>query len=319
VTEGALAQLQEYKLDQKFNADFLGFQASAAICDGLDIPLLPFKETDALANRYATKFSESLITQDKIAIPNADLEFEVVLIKASKEKVPSRQQGIIYLKRRIIIGVRIFDRGLPADQQKILQVVAGAPEDSDIIRYDQPDDDNPDRDFVFFKGYSTARGLYNTLYDNNGKLIIFDDCDSVLEDKTSKNILKSALDSYEERTISWMAKMNKNDEYPSQFDFTGRIIFISNKSKDSIDGALKSRSLMVDLTMTPEEKIERLTYILPNILPEYDMETKELALNFLDNVKNDVDINIRTFIMVSKMCKSFPDTWRKLASYSVQQ
>ena len=32
-------------------------------------------------------------------------------------------------------------------------------------------------DYVFFKGYSTARGLYNTLYDNNGKLIIFDDCD----------------------------------------------------------------------------------------------------------------------------------------------
>ena len=179
--------------------------------------------------------------------------------------------------------------------------------------------DLTDRDFVFFKGYSTARGLYNTLYDNNGKLIIFDDCDSVLEDKTSKNILKSALDSYEDRTISWMAKMTKADEYPSQFNFTGRIIFISNKSKDSIDGALKSRSLMVDLTMTPEEKIERLTYILPNILPEYDMETKELALNFLDNVKNDVDINIRTFIMVTKMCKSFPDTWRKLASYSVRQ
>jgi hypothetical protein len=175
-----------------------------------------------------------------------------------------------------------------------------------------------DKDFVFFKGYSTARGLYNTLYDNNGKLIIFDDCDSVLEDKVSKNILKSALDSYEERTISW-SKMTKADEYPTQFNFTGRIIFISNKSKDSIDGALKSRSLMVDLTMTPEEKIERLTYILPNILPEYDMETKELALNFLDNVKNDVDINIRTFIMVTKMCKSFPDTWRKLASYSVRQ
>lgn len=176
-----------------------------------------------------------------------------------------------------------------------------------------------DGDFIFFKGYSTARGLYNTLYDNNGKLIIFDDCDSVLEDKVSKNILKSALDSYEDRTISWMSKLSKGDEYPNQFNFTGRIIFISNKSKDSIDGALKSRSLMVDLTMTPEEKIERLTFILPNILPEYDMETKELALNFLDNVKNDVDINIRTFIMVTKMCKAFPDTWRKLASYSVRQ
>ena len=81
--------------------------------------------------------------------------------------------------------------------------------------------------YVVFKGYSTARGLYNTLYDHNGKLIIFDDCDSVLEDKTSLNILKSALDSYDKRTISWMAKLGKSDEYPNQFDFTGRIIFIS--------------------------------------------------------------------------------------------
>ena len=88
--------------------------------------------------------------------------------------------------------------------------------------------------YIFLKGYSTARGLYNTLYDNNGKLIIFDDCDSVLEDKVAINILKSALDSYERRTISWMAKMNKSDEYPQQFDFTGRIIFISNKSKEKL-------------------------------------------------------------------------------------
>ena len=92
-----------------------------------------------------------------------------------------------------------------------------------------------DSEFVFFKGYSTARGLYNTLYDNNGKLIIFDDCDSVLEDKVAINILKSALDSYDKRTISWMARMNKNDAYPQQFDFTGNIIFISNKSLDKMD------------------------------------------------------------------------------------
>jgi hypothetical protein len=71
-------------------------------------------------------------------------------------------------------------------------------------------------DYVFFKGYSTARGLYNTLYDNNGKLIIFDDCDSVLEDKVALNILKSALDSYENRSITWMSNMNKNDDYPQQ-------------------------------------------------------------------------------------------------------
>ena len=172
--------------------------------------------------------------------------------------------------------------------------------------------------YVFFKGYSTARGLYNTLYDNNDKLIIFDDCDSVLDDKVALNILKSALDSYEKRTISWMAKMNKNDEYPQQFEFTGRIIFISNKSISAVNEAIRSRSLTVDLTMTPSDKIERMSAILENILPEYSLELKKEALGFLSEVCNVVSVNMRMLIMVTKMRYNYPDRWKDLASYMVR-
>jgi hypothetical protein len=172
--------------------------------------------------------------------------------------------------------------------------------------------------YVFFKGYSTARGLYNTLYDNNDKLIIFDDCDSVLDDKVALNILKSALDSYEKRTISWMAKMNKNDEYPQQFEFTGRIIFISNKSISAVNEAIRSRSLTVDLTMTPSDKIERMSAILENILPEYSLELKKEALGFLSEVCNEVSVNMRMLIMVTKMRYNYPDRWKDLASYMVR-
>ena len=147
-------------------------------------------------------------------------------------------------------------------------------------------------DFVFIKGYSTARGLYNCLYDNNGRLIVFDDCDSVLEDKVALNLLKSALDTYEKRTINWMAKIARNDEYPDRFDFTGRIIFISNKSKESMNEALLTRSLTVDLSMTPEDKIQRMTSILSSILPEYNMEAKYDALSFLNEVKNEVNVGV---------------------------
>lgn len=172
--------------------------------------------------------------------------------------------------------------------------------------------------YVFFKGYSTARGLYNTLYDNNDKLIIFDDCDSVLDDKVALNILKSALDSYETRTISWMAKMNKNDEYPQQFEFTGRIIFISNKSITDVNEAIRSRSLTVDLTMTPSDKIERMNAIIEDILPEYSLEFKKEALGFLSEVCNEVSVNMRMLIMVTKMRYNYPDRWKDLASYMVR-
>ena len=173
-------------------------------------------------------------------------------------------------------------------------------------------------DYVFFKGYSTARGLYNTLFDNNGKLIVFDDCDSVLEDKVALNILKSALDSYETRTISWMAKMNKNDEYPQQFNFTGRIIFISNKSKEDMNEAILSRSLTVDLTMTPTDKIERMSAILGSILPEYTLDAKVEALDFLKTVKDEVSLNMRMLIMVTKMRATYPNNWRDMAKYMVK-
>jgi len=175
-----------------------------------------------------------------------------------------------------------------------------------------------ENDFVTFKGYSTARGLYNTLYDHNGKLIVFDDCDSVLEDKVALNILKSALDSYETRQITWMAKMNKSDEYPNQFNFTGRVIFISNKDKSKIDSAILSRSLTVDLTMTPSEKIERMRFILSGILPDYSLEAKDDAINFLDEMKDSANLNLRTLIMVSKIRAGFPDTWKNLATYMIQ-
>jgi hypothetical protein len=173
-------------------------------------------------------------------------------------------------------------------------------------------------EWVTFKGYSTPRGLYNTLFDHNGKLILFDDCDSVLEDKVSVNILKSALDSYETRQITWMTRMAKSDEYPNQFNFTGRVIFISNKNKSKIDGAILSRSLTVDLTMTPSEKIERMRFILNDILPEYSIEVKSDSLNFLEQMKESANLNLRTLIMISKIRAQFPDKWQNLATYMIQ-
>ena len=132
------------------------------------------------------------------------------------------------------------------------------------------------------------------------------------------NILKSALDSYETRQITWMARMTKSDEYPNQFNFTGRIIFISNKDKSKIDSAILSRSLTVDLTMTPSEKIERMSFILDKILPQLSMEVKSDALAFLDEMKDSANLNLRTLIMVSKIRGGFPDTWKNLATYMIQ-
>jgi len=180
------------------------------------------------------------------------------------------------------------------------------------------DDDKIQEQVKVIKGYSTPRGLYNTLYDNNGKLIIFDDCDSVLKNDVSLNLLKGALDSYDERIISWSAQARGDDDYPRRFEFTGRIIFISNKKKEKIDQAVLSRCMVVDVSMTPAEKIERMRTVLKFVCPELPMSTKEESLDLIDKHKENIkDLNFRTLIKVSKIKHSFPDNWEGLATYAM--
>lgn len=170
--------------------------------------------------------------------------------------------------------------------------------------------------FTTVKGYSTAKGLYRTLYENNNSVIVFDDCDAVLKDPIALNILKGALDSYGKRIISWNADM-KDDDLPRSFNFEGRIIFISNMGQDKIDQAIRTRSMMIDLSMTLDQKIDRMEHIavLAEFMPEYEMAHKKDALALIREIKTECrEISLRTLIAVTKIRSSNTD-WRDLASY----
>ena len=170
--------------------------------------------------------------------------------------------------------------------------------------------------FTQIKGYSTAKGLYRSLFENNNSIIVFDDCDSVLKDPVALNILKGALDSYGKRIISWNADM-RDEDLPRSFEFTGRVIFISNMTQDGIDQAIRSRSMMIDLSMTSEQKLDRMEFIAksPEFLPEYDAKIKSDALDLIREIKDEVkEISLRTLIAVSKI-RSANSDWKDLATY----
>jgi hypothetical protein len=170
--------------------------------------------------------------------------------------------------------------------------------------------------FVQVKGYSTAKGLYRTLFSNNGSVIIFDDCDKILQDPVALNILKGALDSYGKRIISWNADM-RDEDLPRSFNFTGKVIFISNMDQNNIDQAIRSRSMMIDLSMNDDQKIDRMEYIVQSeeFLPEYSLAEKTEALDFIRSIKNEArEISLRTLIQVTKIRASVAD-WKNLATY----
>lgn len=154
------------------------------------------------------------------------------------------------------------------------------------------------------KGYSTAKGLYRTLYENRNRIVIFDDCDSVLKDPVALNLLKGALDSYDKRIISWNAESFGDDDLPRSFEFKGGVIFISNYPIYKIDQAIRSRAICVDLSMTLAQKIERMGALIDSVdfMPEYSMPVKREALAFLDKMKEEAkEISLRTLISVTKV------------------
>ena len=178
---------------------------------------------------------------------------------------------------------------------------------------------NTKKSFRVIKGYSTPKGLYRTLYENRDGVIVFDDCDSVLKDPTSLNLLKGALDSYSRRIISWRADM-RDDELPTSFEFKGRVVFISNLASTQIDQAIITRSMAVDLTMTNDQKIERMRHLLDSgeFMPEFDMVHKVDAMNLIDSLKDSVkELSLRTLIQVTKIRKSAGSNWRNLAEYTI--
>ena len=170
--------------------------------------------------------------------------------------------------------------------------------------------------FVQIKGFSTAKGLYRTLFENNKSIIVFDDCDAVLKDPVALNLLKGALDSYGKRIISWNADL-KDDDLPKSFNFEGRVIFISNMAQDRIDQAIRSRSMMIDLSMTLDQKIDRMEFIAKSdeFLPEYDAKCKSDALKLIRKVAKDAkEVSLRTLISVTKI-RASNDDWEELATY----
>jgi hypothetical protein len=165
------------------------------------------------------------------------------------------------------------------------------------------------KDFVHFKGRATAAGLFITLYQNSDKIIVLDDCDSVFKDDDAVNILKAALDSYDTRKISYISSKPLKDEYgdpiPPHFEFTGRIIFISNIHQSKLDEAIRSRSFVSDITMNTTQMFTRMEQLMEGMERSIPIKAKQQALEImrrLDSKYAGIDINLRSFIKAARIC-----------------
>ena len=181
------------------------------------------------------------------------------------------------------------------------------------------------------KGSATALGLYSTLYKYSDPncVVVFDDCDTILLDDVSLNLLKGALDSGKKRKISWLSDSNllRREGIPDSFNFQGSVIFITNlkfdtmksqKLRDHLD-ALQSRCHYLDLTLdTQRDKLLRIKQIAADGALFQDMDLDQSAqdeiIAFMDINKNKLrELSLRMAIKVAQLRKSFPERWMQMA------
>ena len=164
-------------------------------------------------------------------------------------------------------------------------------------------------EFVHFKGRATAAGLFVTLYDNCDKIIVLDDCDSVFKDPDAVNMLKAALDSYDTRNISYITSKPLKDQFgthlPRSFEFTGKIIFISNLDQSTLDEAIRSRSFVSDISMTTEQMFMRIEGLMEKMENKIPTKAKQQAMTIMKELNEKYDgisVNLRSFIKAARIC-----------------
>jgi len=182
-----------------------------------------------------------------------------------------------------------------------------------------------DADFFVIKGFSSARALYEKLYEHNGRLTIVDDCDHALSDATAIALLKGALDSDRVRTLSWLTAAKTADLFPKTFEFHGQMIFISNLAMHEINGPVRTRSLLMNLEMTRGEILERMETILPRLeIPHLRLQPtpnqRRAAMDFIQELAPSIpELNLRTLCAVLRIILAHPSDWKPLATYFVTQ
>lgn len=189
----------------------------------------------------------------------------------------------------------------------------------------------------YFKVTGTASpvAIYRTLYDNRNGIVLFDDCDGALGDQDARNIIKAATDTKKVRKLSYMKKASwlynpdqegemedDGENYPSYFDFKGKVIFISNLPMNKLDpdGALRTRSFVVNVDPTDLELVEFMKKIAGSVeiedgLQLSEEERKETVDIIAQGGGRKESLSIRKLVRALNIRASGVDDWERLVKF----
>lgn len=142
-------------------------------------------------------------------------------------------------------------------------------------------------------GKTTTESIYETLWKNNDKIVVFENCDNIFKDPDSIVLINKLFENTESRELSigsqkdgfvyasdldnnvdiadrvneWSSAHDK-DGLPDHFIFEGQAILITNMDKAELfkkDEELLNKCTSIDIVSSAQDVIKRMETILPNI------------------------------------------------------
>ncbi len=170
--------------------------------------------------------------------------------------------------------------------------------------------------YQIFKG--SIKGTQELVYILNkyksGYTLVFDDFDHAWRSPANREIVLSALDDRKEREISWVdyKQLNrKQNRVPIKFTFESGIIIITNR--DSVELAVKSRTLVVPVFLNKEEMVDRISAKLKEFMPKIPVGLKQEVLEFFLKEYKDlhrVDFRQFKYAVGYKLLNPTSDKWK---------
>lgn len=267
------------------------------------------------------------------------LEFDLEAIKAREREVAKESdESIIERLRERFQILTDMTKAVKSGQVRAM-IVSGPPGVGksfgveEVLGKDDLFDKLAERKpkYEIVKGAMSAIGLYAKLYEYSKEknVLVFDDCDSILMEDLSLNILKGALDSSKRRFISWNtdSRILRSEGIPDRFEFCGAAIFITNikfehvrskKLRDHLN-ALESRCHYIDLQMdTNREKILRIKQIVKDGMLDdrenmSDIAKDEVVDFIISNQDKLRELSLRMVLKVADLREAFPSNWKAMA------
>jgi len=164
----------------------------------------------------------------------------------------------------------------------------------------------PGRDYNIEKGSSLSpQATYDLLYKNKNRILVLDDFDTPLQDETTVNMLKAITDSYDKRILSFPRErlMSRDDgqtesQSPRKFEYSGKLIIITNLEKSKLDRALLSRAPAFEVNFNTKEILGALEKMVRFVNPNVPEEVKREVLNYILELyrkQSRIEIDFRAF------------------------